>query len=122
MMRKCHLNTCPVGIATQDPELRRKFKGQPDHVLNFFWLLAEEIRGHMAQLGFRTMNDMIGQAGKCLEVDPTALHYKSRGLDLSPLLVNAQDLLPNATDDDGESLGTHLYYLSLSLLWDSMKL
>jgi glutamate synthase domain-containing protein 2 len=60
MMRKCHLNTCPVGIATQDEELRKKFAGQPEHVMNYFFLMAEEIRETMAQLGYRSMQDMIG--------------------------------------------------------------
>ena len=91
MMRKCHLNTCPVGIATQDEELRKKFTGQPDHVVNFFYLMAQEIREYMAELGFETMDEMIGRAD-CLQVDESALHYKSKGLDLSPLLVNATEL------------------------------
>ena len=61
MMRKCHLNTCPVGVATQDPELRKRFKGDPDHVVNFFKLITQELREIMAELGFRTVNEMIGQ-------------------------------------------------------------
>ena len=61
MMRKCHLNTCPVGIATQDPELRKKFAGKPEYVVNYFFLLAEELREIMAQLGFRTINEMVGR-------------------------------------------------------------
>ena len=100
MMRKCHLNTCPVGIATQDPELRKKFKGQPEHVVNFFFLMAEEIREYMAQLGFKTMDEMIGHAD-VLEVDPSALHYKSKGLDLSPMLINAQSLVENSGEGSG---------------------
>lgn len=95
MMRKCHLNTCPVGIATQDEELRKKFKGQPEHVMNFFFLMAEEIREYMAELGFSTMDEMIGQADR-MEIDQEALHYKSKGLDLSPLLMNASELAPEA--------------------------
>ena len=91
MMRKCHLNTCPVGIATQDPELRAKFQGKPEHVVNFLWLLAEDVREHMAMLGFRTMDDMVGHADR-LEIDPTATHYKSEGLDLSAMLVPAGTL------------------------------
>ena len=90
-MRKCHLNTCPVGIATQDPELRAKFRGTPEHVVNFLWLLAEDVREQMAELGFRTVNEMVGQADR-LEVDPTAMHYKSAGLDLSAMLVPAGSL------------------------------
>jgi glutamate synthase (NADH) len=95
MMRKCHLNTCPVGIATQDEELRRKFSGQPEHVVNYFFLLAEEVREIMAKLGYRTMEDMIGQT-QHLELNKRGLHYKSRGLDLSPLLTPASELNPSA--------------------------
>lgn len=95
MMRKCHLNTCPVGIATQDEELRKKFAGQPEHVMNFFFLLAEEVREIMAKLGYRKMEDMIGQT-QHLEVNRRGLHYKSRGLDLSPLLTPASELNPSA--------------------------
>jgi glutamate synthase domain-containing protein 2 len=84
--RKCHLKTvaCPVGIATQDEELRRKFSGQPEHVVNYLMLLAEDVREIMAKLGYRKMEDMIGQT-QHLEVNTRGLHYKSRGLDLSPL-------------------------------------
>jgi glutamate synthase (NADPH/NADH) len=92
MMRKCHLNTCPVGVATQDPVLRKKFAGQPEHVVNFFWLMAEEIREIMAKLGFKKMNDMIGEAGAVLELDDTKTNYKSRGLDLAPILARGADL------------------------------
>jgi len=85
MMRKCHLNTCPVGIATQDPELRRRFAGQPDHVVNFFFFVAEEVRRFMAQLGFRTFPEMIGRTDK-LKVQKAIDHWKASGLDLSALL------------------------------------
>lgn len=95
MMRKCHLNTCPVGIATQDEELRRKFSGQPEHVMNYFFLMAEELREIMAKLGYTKMEDMIGQT-QHLEVNTRGLHYKSRGLDLSPLLTPASELNPSA--------------------------
>ena len=95
MMRKCHLNTCPVGIATQDEELRRKFSGQPEHVMNYFFLLAEEVREIMAKLGYRKLEDMISQT-QHLEVNRRGLHYKSRGLDLSPLLTPASELNPSA--------------------------
>ncbi len=88
MMRKCHLNTCPVGIATQDPELRKKFTGQPEHVINYFFLVAEETRQIMAQLGFRTFDEMIGRAD-ALEVDRAIDHWKASGLDLSPILATA---------------------------------
>jgi glutamate synthase (NADPH) large chain len=85
MMRVCHLNTCPVGIATQDPELRKLFTGTPEFVQNFFRFIAEEVRELMAQLGFRTVDEMVGRA-ECLEVTPATEHWKARGLDLSPLL------------------------------------
>ncbi len=86
MMRKCHLNTCPVGIATQDPVLRKKFTGQPDHIVNYFFFVAEEARQLMARLGFRTVNEMIGRVDK-LKVQKAIDHWKAKGLDLSPLLA-----------------------------------
>jgi glutamate synthase domain-containing protein 2/glutamate synthase domain-containing protein 3/glutamate synthase domain-containing protein 1 len=95
MMRKCHLNTCPVGVATQDEELRKKFTGQPEHVVNYFFLLAEEVREIMAKLGYRKIEDMIGQT-QHLDVNKKGQHYKSRGLDLSPLLTPASELNPSA--------------------------
>ena len=85
MMRKCHLNTCPVGVATQDAELRKRFTGQPDHVVNFFFFVAEEVRQLMSQLGFRTFTEMIGRVDK-LKVQKALDHWKAKGLDLSPLL------------------------------------
>jgi glutamate synthase (ferredoxin) len=85
MMRVCHLNTCPVGIATQDPALRAKFTGAPEFVENFFRFVAEEVRELMAQLGFRRLDDMVGRAD-CLDVEPAVQHWKAKGLDLSPLL------------------------------------
>ncbi|MFT4849895.1 MAG: glutamate synthase (NADPH/NADH) large chain, partial [Sediminicola sp.] len=85
MMRVCHLNTCPVGIATQNPELRKKFKGKPEHVVNFMYFVAQELREIMAQLGFRTVDEMVGQVQK-LNRNKTIDFYKSNGLDLSPIL------------------------------------
>ena len=82
MMRKCHLNTCPVGVATQDPELRKRFTGQPEHVVNYFFLVAEDVRRWMAKLGFRTINEMIGRSDK-LNMQPALAHWKSQGLDFS---------------------------------------
>ncbi|MBI3696981.1 MAG: glutamate synthase subunit alpha, partial [Acidobacteria bacterium] len=84
MMRKCHLNTCPVGVATQDPVLRKKFAGQPEHVINFFFFVAEELREIMAQLGFRTVNEMVGRSDM-LDVNKAIDHWKARGLDFSAL-------------------------------------
>ncbi|NKB80428.1 MAG: glutamate synthase large subunit [Nitrospirales bacterium] len=85
MMRKCHLNTCPVGVATQDPVLRERFTGSPDHVVNYFFFVAEEIRHLMAKLGVKTMAEMVGRVDK-LRVQQALDHWKAKGLDLSPLL------------------------------------
>ena len=85
MMRVCHLNTCPVGIATQNPELRKKFEGQPEHVVNFMYFIAQELREIMSQLGFRTVNEMVGQVQK-LNRSKTIDQYKALGIDLSPIL------------------------------------
>jgi glutamate synthase domain-containing protein 2 len=85
MMRVCHLNTCPVGIATQDPELRAKFSGKPEYVINFFHFVAEELRRIMASLGFRTLNEMVGRTDR-LDVRKAESHWKARGLDLSRLV------------------------------------
>ncbi len=90
MMRKCHLNTCPVGIATQDKELRKKFTGQPEHVVNYVFMVAKELRMIMAELGFRTFNDMVGRVDALL-VDDALRHWKSKGLDLSPLLTQVEE-------------------------------
>ncbi len=85
MMRKCHLNTCPVGVATQDPELRKRFTGDPDHVVNFFHFIVQELREIMAELGFRTVNEMIGQVDN-LRLRDNITHWKFNRLDLSPIL------------------------------------
>ena len=97
MMRKCHLNTCSVGIATQDPELRKKFSGEPEHVVNFFRFIAREVRELMAELGFRKFEEMIGQAD-LLEMDDAIDHWKSKGLDFSKILFKA---------DVGSDVATH---------------
>jgi glutamate synthase (NADPH) large chain len=85
MMRKCHMNTCPVGVATQDPELRKRFTGDPEHVVNFFKLITQELREIMAALGFRTINEMVGQSD-FLEIRDDIKHWKYKNLDLSPIL------------------------------------
>jgi len=87
MMRKCHLNTCSVGIATQDPVLRERFKGQPEHVVNFFFFIAEQVRQHMAKLGFRTVNEMIGRVDK-IDAAVADAHWKAKGIDLSSILYS----------------------------------
>ena len=89
MMRKCHLNTCPVGIATQDPKLRKRFMGLPEHVINFFFFLAEEVREIMAQLGFGTVDEMIGQIN-VLDRNPAIEHWKAHGLDFSKLFFDPE--------------------------------
>ena len=94
MMRKCHLNTCPVGIATQDKELRKKFEGDPEHVINYLFMVAKELRMIMAKLGFRTVNEMVGRVD-CLEVDQAIDHWKREGLDFSSILHPAEIIFDN---------------------------
>ncbi len=89
MMRKCHLNTCPVGVATQNPELRRRFSGQPEHVINYFFFVAEEVRQLMAQLGFRSFSEMIGRMDM-LDMRRAITHWKAKGLDYSRLLFKPE--------------------------------
>ncbi|MFZ8889720.1 MAG: glutamate synthase-related protein, partial [Pseudomonadales bacterium] len=90
MMRKCHLNTCPVGVATQDPELRKKFQGQPEHVVNYFFLIAKELRQIMAELGFRSITEMVGRSD-CLNFDQALTQWKAKGIDLSALLARPEE-------------------------------
>ena len=85
MMRKCHLNTCPVGVATQDPVLRTRFVGTPEHVINYFFFVAEELRGIMAEMGFRTLEEMIGRVDR-IDMNRAIRHWKAEGVDLSKLL------------------------------------
>lgn len=114
MMRKCHLNTCPVGVATQDPLLRKKFTGKPEYVVNFFFLLAEEIREYMALLGVRSIDELIGRTD-LLEVDEDALHFKNEGLDLSPLLIPAASL-----NEGAKIIHTELQDHQLDIALDNM--
>ncbi|MEM1415193.1 MAG: glutamate synthase large subunit [Myxococcota bacterium] len=95
MMRKCHLNTCPVGIATQDPELRAKFRGDPEHVVRYLFMVAEEARELMAELGFATIDEMIGRV-EVLETDDAINHWKAQGVDLTPVLMPARLPYPGA--------------------------
>jgi glutamate synthase (NADPH/NADH) large chain len=103
MMRKCHLNTCPVGVATQDPVLRKRFTGQPEHVINYFFFVAEEVRELMAELGFRSFDDMIGQM-QMLDRQKLIAHGKANGLDFSKLFtkpeVPAEVALFNSEEQD----------------------
>jgi glutamate synthase (NADPH/NADH) large chain len=94
MMRKCHLNTCPVGIATQDPELRKKFTGQPEHVINYLFMVAEEARRIMARLGIRTLNELVGRVD-LLETNDAIRHWKADGIDLTSLLTTARKPRPD---------------------------
>jgi glutamate synthase (NADPH/NADH) large chain len=89
MMRKCHLNTCPVGIATQDPDLRKKFNGRPEHVVNYLFMVANELRQIMAELGVATVNELIGRAD-LLKTDDAIQHWKSEGIDLSAILARPE--------------------------------
>jgi glutamate synthase (NADPH/NADH) large chain len=106
MMRKCHLNTCPVGVATQDPILRKRFTGTPEHVINFFFFIAEEVRELMAQLGFRTFNEMVGQVGK-LDMRKAVEHWKAHGVDLSKVLYQP-DQKPGVGIHHSEAQNHHL--------------
>ncbi|MDQ7016448.1 MAG: glutamate synthase large subunit [Gammaproteobacteria bacterium] len=105
MMRKCHLNTCPVGIATQDPELRKRFTGKPEHVINYFFMVAEEIRELMAQLGFRNMNEMIGRSD-LLNTRKAVNHWKAQGLNFDSVFYKPEaaagvSLFNNENQDHG---------------------
>jgi glutamate synthase (ferredoxin) len=98
MMRVCHLNTCPVGIATQDPELRKKFTGKPEFVETFFRFIAEDVRRLMASLGFRTIDEMVGRVDR-LHVTPAVDHWKAKGLDLSQILMEARGVSPVGNEE-----------------------
>ncbi len=112
MMRKCHLNTCPVGVATQDPELRKRFTGNADHVVNFFKFITEELREIMAELGFKTINEMVGQS-ECLEQRGNVQHWKYSNLDLSPILYKE----PNSAYTGLYNLETQDHGLAEVLDW-----
>lgn len=116
MMRVCHLNTCPVGIATQNPELRKKFKGKPEHVVNYMYFVAQELREIMAKLGFRTVNEMVGQVQK-LNRNKAIEHYKASGIDLTPILHKvevSEDVKLYNTDTQDHNLETHLDFKIIS--------
>lgn len=106
MMRVCHLDTCPVGVATQNPELRRRFTGQPEFVENFFWFIAEEVREYLAALGFRSINEAVGQV-EALDTTLARAHWKAHKLDLAPVLYQPdsafmnQDLYCTSAQDHG---------------------
>ncbi|WP_144097207.1 glutamate synthase large subunit [Croceicoccus sediminis] len=105
MMRKCHLNTCPVGVATQNPELRKRFTGQPEHVINYFFFVAEELRKIMAEMGFATLDEMIGRVDR-IDMKKAVTHWKAHGVDLSRLLhkvavPEGKELFWTETQDHG---------------------
>ncbi len=104
MMRACHLNTCPVGIATQDPELRKNFKGKPEHVINYMHFVAEELRQIMSDLGFRTVNEMVGQSQK-LNMKKAINHFKAKGIDLSKILYKPNN--SNQVDNYNTEIQNH---------------
>jgi glutamate synthase (NADPH/NADH) len=112
MMRKCHLNTCPVGIATQDPVLREKFNGKPEHVINYFFLLAEEVREILAKLGFRKFSDLIGRVDK-LAMRKDKLNEKQASLDYSMILADANKMRPEVSIAGGSV--KHAYELEKRL-------
>jgi len=101
MMRKCHLNTCPVGVATQDPELRKKFTGKPEHIINYFFFVAEEMRQIMAKLGFKTVGEMVGQSNR-LKMNKVIDHWKAQGLDYSKVLTKPD---ADSHDDEHHTMG-----------------
>ena len=120
MMRKCHLNTCPVGIATQDKELRKNFKGTPEHVINFFFYVAQELRKIMAQLGYRTLAEMVGQTHK-INSNKAIKHYKAKGLDLSSILHRPtayKNMIVKNTEEQDHNLEN---VLDFTLLKDSNR-
>ena len=108
MMRACHLNTCPVGIATQDPDLRKNFNGKPEHVINYMYFVAEELRQIMSELGFRSVNEMVGQSQK-LNMNKAINHFKAEGIDLSKILYKphkniSEDLIERNTELQNHNL------------------
>ncbi|XP_043577717.1 glutamate synthase [NADH] isoform X1 [Bombus pyrosoma] len=129
MMRKCHLNTCPVGVATQDPKLRKKFEGKPEHVINFFFALAEEVRSHMASLGLRKFQDLIGRTD-LLKVREDISVEKAKTLKLDNILRNALELRPGVNIQGGSMkqdfqlenrLDNHVIELAMDLLKGKQK-
>ena len=103
MMRKCHLNTCPVGIATQDPQLRARFAGTPEHVINYLFFVAEEVRELLASLGLRTLAEAVGRADLLHASDATEGHWKAHGIDVSRLLHRPEPYLPSDAKPPGEA-------------------
>ncbi len=123
MMRKCHLNTCPVGVATQDPVLRKRFSGKPEYVVNFFFYIAEEVRELMAEMGLRTFAEMVGRVDR-LETRPAIDHWKARGLDFSSLLYNPvvpQRVARRSVQAQDHGLDKALDYKLIELAHDALE-
>ncbi len=124
MMRKCHLNTCPVGIATQDEKLRKKFTGKPQYVINYLFMVAEDMRQIMAMLGFRTVNEMIGRTDK-LVADEAIAHWKKQGIDLSAILcdANAQhpDVISYQSIKQDHKLDKHIDHTFIDLAQEALQ-
>jgi glutamate synthase (NADPH/NADH) large chain/glutamate synthase (ferredoxin) len=121
MLRKCHLNTCSVGVATQDPELRKNFAGKPEDVINYFFLIADQLREIMSELGFRTVDDMVGRTDK-LDVNKASLHWKAKGLDLSALLhipEVSQDVAKHNVEKQNHNLDNVIDHQIISLTEES---
>ncbi len=116
MMRKCHLNTCPVGIATQNTELRKRFRGTPNHVVNFMIFIAEEVREIMAELGFKKLDDLIGRSD-LLEIDTALQHFKTKGLDFSKVFYRSEE----AKKSQVRCTSSQIHDFSLSLDQDIIK-
>src|SRR6185295_7560260 len=123
MMRVCHLNTCPVGVATQDPVLREKFTGKPEYVVNYFRMIAEEVRELMAQLGFRTVDEMIGRRDR-LDARKAIDHWKAQKLDLTPILYMPEvpeNIPTRRVQEQDHELGKALDNLLIELAKDALE-
>jgi glutamate synthase (NADPH/NADH) large chain len=123
LMRVCHLDTCPVGVATQNPDLRARFRGQADHVINFFEFLAQEVREYLAQLGFRSLDEAIGHV-ELLDTNEAIRHWKADGMDLTPIFA-AKDIMPtsslHATTAQDHEIEKHFDYELLETASPSLK-
>lgn len=121
LMRVCHLDTCPVGVATQNPDLRARYRGQADHVVNFFEFIAQEVREYLAELGFRTLEEAIGQV-QLLDVDTAIKHWKASGLDLKPILMQVESSSPRfRTTVQDHELEQHFDYPLITELEPALR-
>jgi glutamate synthase domain-containing protein 2/glutamate synthase domain-containing protein 1/glutamate synthase domain-containing protein 3 len=123
MMRKCHLNSCPVGVATQDSELRKRFTGKPENVINFMFFIAQEVREYMAELGFRTFDEMVGQVNR-LKVQEAISHYKAKGLDFSKILYQPsvkKDVETYCVQGQDHDLSSSLNDNIIAKCWEALE-